>query len=302
MPDSNLLSASVFERGPSPKGSRMPRWTLRADVPTRPLPPVLEYSCKRVDTPLAIDGDVDDTPWPWSDPFRHIATGDQVQHLSRAAFLWDDDYLYAAFDFVDPGREAIATEPGSHVYVWDNDAEVLVSGTHGGYYEIGVNSIGTSYEVAWTWLEPLVDASDKSAIDRLFRLPNFLYYAPQGDHQVGRVGDLDFHLPGLRHTERWDERHGAPGWTSQMALPWSSLGPVLGLSELPPVAGQQLRIQAYRAQHEEATPEELAASVAAHGEGASPATAWTWSVQGNHNVHNLERWATVTLTDEEAGE
>ena len=300
MPDSNLPSANVFERGPSPKGSRMPRWTLRADVPTRPLPPVLDYSCKRATSPPPLEGDVDATPWPWSQPFRHIATGDEVAHLSRAAFLWDDECLYAAFDFVDPGRHAIATEPGSHVYVWDNDAEVLVSSSDGGYYEIGVNSIGTSYEVAWTWVEPLVDAGDKPAIDRLFKLANFLYYAPQGDHQVGRVGDLDFQLPGLRHTERWDERHGAAGWTSQMALPWASLGPVLGLPS-PPVAGQELRIQAYRAQHEEATPEELAASVAAHGEGASPATAWTWSVQGNHNVHNLERWARVTLSDEEAG-
>jgi hypothetical protein len=298
VPDSNLPSASVFERGPSPTETRIPRWTLRADVPTRPLPPVFEYSCKRIGTPPAIEGDVDATPWPWSDPFRHIATGDEVPHLSRAAFLWDDDYLYAAFDFVDPGREAIATEPGSHVYVWDNDAEVLVSGP-GGYYEIGVNSIGTSYEVAWTWVERLVDAGDKAAIDRLFRLPNFLYYAPQGDHQIGRVGDLDFRLPGLRHTERWEERHGKPGWTSQMAFPWSSLAPVLGLDG-PPAAGQELRLQAYRAQHEKATAEEIAAAEAAHGKGASPATAWTWSVQGNHNVHNLERWAVVTLTDEEA--
>ena len=299
MPDSNLPSANVFERGPSPTETRIPRWTLRADVPTRPLPPVLEYSCKRIGSPPAIDGNVDDTPWPWSEPFRHIATGDEVEHLSRAALLWDDEYLYAAFDFVDPGREAIATEPGSHVYVWDNDAEVLVSGP-GGYYEIGVNSIGTSYELAWTWVEPLVDAGDKAAIDRLLKLPNFLYYAPQGDHQVGRVGDLDFRLPGLRHTERWEERHGKPGWTSQMAFPWSSLAPVLGLDG-PPAAGQELRLQAYRAQHEEATPEEIAAAEAAQGKGASPATAWTWSVQGNHNVHNLERWAVVTLSDEEAG-
>ena len=91
MPDSNLPSANVFERGPSPTETRIPRWTLRADVPTRPLPPVLEYSCKRISTPPTIDGDVDATPWPWSDPFRHIATGEKVEHLSRAALLWDDE-------------------------------------------------------------------------------------------------------------------------------------------------------------------------------------------------------------------
>lgn len=276
----------------------MVRWVRRADVPERPLPPVLEYSCRRTPESLTIDGDVDRKPWPWSDPFGHIATGEPVEHLSRAAFLWDDEYLYAAFDLVDPSRAAIATEPGTHVYVYDTAAEVLLSATgSGGYYEIGINSIGTGYEIAWQWVETLFDAGDKEAIDRLFRIPNFLYFAPQGIHRLGRVGDLDAKLDGLKHAERWSDRQGAPGWTAEMAFPWRSLAPILGLDRAP-AAGLELRVQAYRAHHYDADPEEVARLVATHGDGASPLVGWTWSVQGNENVHNLERWARVKLSNE----
>jgi hypothetical protein len=291
--------AGIVEAGPRPTGSPLVRWVRRAEVPEGPLPPVYEYSCLRVGDPPAIDGDVDRTPWPWSEPFLHIATGEPVEHQSRAAFLWDDQYLYAAFDFVDPGRDAIATIPGTHVYMYDTCAEVLLSGLHGGYYEIGINSIGTRYEIDWQWVEGLVDAGDKEAIDRLFRLPNFLYFAPQGSHRVGRVGNLDYQMAGLRHGERWTDRRGAPGWTAEMAFPWTSLEPVLGLDGAP-TAGLELRIQAYRAHHYQADPDELATFVATHGEGASPATGWTWSSQGNNNVHNLERWARVRLSGAEA--
>lgn len=273
------------------------RWVRRSDVPDRPLPPVLEYSCHKAATPPSFESDVAGSPWRWSDPFRNIATGEEVEHESRAAFLWDDRYLYAAFDFVDPTRPAIATEPGTHVYIYDTCAEVLLSGPDGGYYEIGVNSIGTRYEIDWQWVEPMVDSGDKEAIDGLFRIPNFLYFAPQGSQRIGRVGNLDFELDGLRLSAHRGDRHGAAGWTAQMALPWESLAPVLGL-ELPPAAGLELRIQAYRAHHYQASPEEIAELEATYGPGASPSVGWTWSVQGNENVHNLERWARVELSDE----
>lgn len=293
--------AGIVEVGPRPTGSPVVRWVRRADVPDEPLPLVLEYSCRKRAEPLIIDGDVDRKPWPWSAPFGHIATGDPVEHLSRAAFLWDDEYLYAAFDFVDPAREAISTEPGTHVYVYDTAAEVLLAaaGGAGGYYEIGINSIGTGYEIAWQWIEPLFDAGDKEAIDRLFRIPNFLYFAPQGTHRLGRVGDLDARLTGLEHAARWSDRQGTPGWTAELAFPWSSLAPILGLDSAP-APGLELRIQAYRAHHHDADPAAVARLVETHGKGASPLVGWTWSVQGNNNVHNLERWALVTLSSDTA--
>ncbi|MDH3248190.1 MAG: carbohydrate-binding family 9-like protein [Acidimicrobiia bacterium] len=282
--DPNATDASVLAIGPHPDGGRFPRWTLRADVPDRPLPQIPEYSCLRAPISLELDGNVDEKPWPWSAPFVHIGTGDAVSHLSRVALLWNEEHLYAAFDFIDPDREATATEPGTHVYEVDTAAELLTAGPTG-YHEIGVNSIGTSYEVDWRWVAPLVEHADYEEIDRLYRLPNYLYYAPRSGERAGRVGDLDFRLSGLVHAEAWSDRVGGIGWTVEMALPWSSLDEILGFGE-PVRSGRALRVQAMRARP---TPE-----------GSGRTECWTWSVQGNANVHNPERWTSVTLVDEVA--
>jgi hypothetical protein len=233
---------------------------------------------------LEIDGDVDSKPWPWSAPFVQIGTGEVAVHGSRVALLWDQDHLYAAFDFVDPDRDATATEPGTHVYEVDTAAELLTAGPTG-YHEIGLNSIGTSYEVDWRWVAPLVERGDYGEIDRLFRLPNYLYYAPSGGERAGRVGDLDFRLSGLVHAEAWSAREGGAGWTVEIKLPWSSLDQVLGYDQSVR-AGRTLRVQAMRARPKH--------------DGSGQTECWTWSVQGNANVHNPERWANVTLIDDVA--
>lgn len=113
-------------------------------------------------------------------------------------------------------------------------------------------------------------------IDGLFRLPNFLYYLPQRSEVLGRVGDLDFELPGLIHAEKWAERRGEPGWTVEIVIPWRGLGPVLGIAGRPS-PGEAVRVQAYMSR---------------------PTHGFTWSVQGNSNVHNVERWVLVELSSE----
>lgn len=285
--------------GPRPEGSRFPRWILRADVPDVPLPPMVRYECKRV-ADLAIDGDVDAKPWPWAEPLVDARTGDPAEHHSRVAMLWDDDNLYAAFDFVDPDRDAIATEAGTHTYDYDTTAELFVGGP-GGYHEIGLNSIGIGYELQWYLMEPLVEGADAAGIDRVLRIPDFLYFAPQTGERYGKVGDLGYRMPGLVHAERCHDRPGGPGWSVEMSLPWASLRPVLGIEDLPR-PGAEIGVQAMRVHHD---PTERAAARAAmergDGDGSTAVHPWTWSVQGNGNVHNSSRWAVVTLSDEMAG-
>jgi len=288
-------SPNIVSAGPWPDAVPFPRWILRADPPSRPVSALVEYDCEYVDA-IVIDGDVDGKAWQWSAPFRHMATGDDVPFQTRVAFSWDNDYLYSAFDITDPGRKAIATRDGTHVYRFDTDAEVLLAGPTG-YYEIGVNSIGTKYELSWTWLHPIVESQEWDKLDRLFRLPNYLYFAPQGPQKLGRVGDLDFTLDGLKHATLWSERDGRHGWTVEMAFPWKSLIPILGLSD-GPNPGLKLKVQAYRAHHFDATKEEMVDAEEKFGTGASPFEGWTWSVQGNGNVHNLERWNELRLSSE----
>lgn len=207
-----------------------------------------------------------------------MRTGEPTALASRVSLEWDESHLHVLFEFEDPSREATMTEPRSHVYQRDTTAEVFVSGP-AGYYEVGVNSIGTHYEVGWTWVEPLIESRAFTAIDGLFRLPNFLYYAPQGSQRIGRVGDLDFELDGLDHTETWIDSDSEPGWTSSIALPWSSLAGITGLP-VPATPGLEFGLQAMRVNPKE-----------------TESDYWAVSVQGNANVHNTERWARVTLAD-----
>ncbi|HSJ28643.1 MAG TPA: hypothetical protein VLB67_10555 [Acidimicrobiia bacterium] len=282
----------ILEVGPRPQGAGFPRWIRRAEVPDVSLPDRAIYECRRTG-PIPIDGDVDAKPWPWAD-LVHIRTGDVVSLRSRVAMMWDDDHLYVAFDFVDPDREPIATAPGTHVYAFDTTAEFFVGGPDG-YHEFGVNSTGIGYELRWYAVDPLVERGDTAAIDRLFRIPNFLYFVPQVV-EPGKVGDLDYRMPGLSHVERWQERDGSPGWTLEMAMPWHGIRELTGLGS--PRPGDDFVVQAMRVHHEPADRAAARGALAGGtGDGRSPTDMWTLSVQGNANVHNVSRWARVRLSD-----
>ncbi len=91
-------------------------------------------------------------------------------------------------------------------------------------------------------------------------------------------------LDGTINTPRLED----VGWTVEFALPWSGLANI-GLGA--PAAGLEFRVQGYRALHareEESSDRSL----------ATPFTGYTWSVMGNGNVHNPERWGLLTLVDE----
>lgn len=271
---------AILERGPVPPAGSKPRWLKRIGLPAHPLPPLTVYECARMD-PVSVGAPTERHPWRWSESFGKMVDGGPTAFESRAALGWDDDFLYAAFDFVDFDREARVTEDGTHMYSFDTTAELFVGGPRG-YYELGLNSAGARYEMSWVWVEPLVESRSYADIEELFKLPNYLYYLAQDGAKAGRVGDLDFRLDGYRHGVR--PRVQGDGWTAQIALPWSSLAPLLGISTAPK-AGTELRVQAYRAHHATPPPPE----------GASPEP-WAWAVQGNDNVHNPQAWARVQLS------
>lgn len=289
----------IVEVGPRPQGAELPRWILRSDVPDTALPERPHHICRRVDG-LVIDGDVDGKPWGWAGNLVDATTGAPVAYPSRVGFLWDEGHLYAAFDFVDPDADAIATQPGTHTYDYDTTAELFVGGP-AGYHEIGLNSIGVGYELAWHLMAPLVEGDDAAGIDKVLRIPDFLYFVPQTGERYGKVGDLGYRMPGLVHAERRQQRPDGPGWTVEMAMPWSSLRPILGLDDLPR-AGADIDVQAMRVHHDPAARAAArAAFEAGTGDGTTPVQPWTWSVQGNGNVHNSSRWSVVTLSDAAAG-
>ncbi len=144
---------------------RMPRTLSLPDGDVSMLPPVAHYDCLRVESPLVIDGRLDEAVWArveWSGAFVKMDTGAPVSLKSQIALLWDDVALYAGFRFEDGDIWGTHVEHHDHVYHRDSDAELFIHG-EGVYYEIGINPINTVYEVLWTWLEPVVARQDVNA-------------------------------------------------------------------------------------------------------------------------------------------
>jgi hypothetical protein len=279
--------------GPVPTSS-LPRWGRWVQAPLDSLPPVKEYRCLRARGPMTIDGGLDEPAWrgaAWSDPFGALATGEGVELETRVALLWDDQCLYAAYRVEDPDIRGTMTGFHDHVYMKDEDVELFIEGD-GFYYELGVNPINTEYEIKWTWVQPLVERREYAALEELFKTPNYLYFLAREGERMGRHGDLDWQLPGMRHAVRVDGTLNCPavrdrGWTAELAIPWAGLAPLMGGRRVPPAPGDALRITAYRAHHDRAARDPRHA-----------AAGWSWSVTGNDNIHVPERWNRVVFLDE----
>lgn len=297
-PTAEQLEAHVghLAVGPKPRFTDLVKWCTVADVPTEELPPVPTYECRWTDVPPVIDGSLGDPAWEnavWSDHFGGICHGERTGYDTRVALLWDDEYLYAGFEVEDPDIRAQTVRPNEHVYVHDDDAELFLDlGDH--YYEIGVNPVNCTYQILWTWLDPIVESRDWAQLEELFKLPDYLYYTRRSTESLGRVGDRDFSLPGLRNAVALDGSINNPrssdrGWSVEFAIPWRGLAGSSSTS-LPPSVGSSMRMQAYRAQHDWSRQRENFLGGGTEFEG------YTWSVMGNTNVHNPERWAVVNFS------
>jgi hypothetical protein len=110
------------------------------------------YTACRVTAPPSIDGRLDEPGWqsaPRSPRFRDLIHGKETIHDTRAAVLWDEEYLYVAYWIEEPDVQATLTERDSKIYM-NNDVELFIAGQDT-YYEFEINSFGTIYEVFFIW-------------------------------------------------------------------------------------------------------------------------------------------------------
>ena len=270
----------------------MPRTLNLPQGPLDDIPPATTYDCLRTGTPIRIDGKLDEPVWQrvtWSAPFVKMDTGAPVCLDSRVALVWDDTYLYAAYRYKDHEIWGTHVEHHDHVYHNDSDAEIFIQG-NGVYYELGVNPINTIYEVFWTWLEPVVDRRDVERLNHFFSTEDFLYFLPRTNERLGRIGEKEWELPGLKVAVQVDGTLNCPdivdtGWTVEFALPWESLK-ALQNANTPPQPGDVWRIGASRRQHFH------------DEEGNNTSVDWSWNRHGTINMHVPERWTRVRFVDQ----
>lgn len=251
-----------------------------------PCPPdrVAHYTAYRTNTPLTIDGRLDEHAWqhaPRSPRFVDLVHGTPAIHDTRAAILWDDDYLYAGFWVEEPFVAATLTERDSLVWT-ENDVEVFIAGQDA-YYEFEINALGTIYEAFFVW----EDAYERSGYSKLPELQRDVPGAQPWNgvgyttHPRGtRIGFFKWDLPRLKSAVHVDGTLNDPtdrdrGWTVELAFPWESLR-LLALGDgraVPPREGDVWRMDLSRFNaYKEASP-------------ADDSGGWTWSSHGVWDSH-----------------
>ncbi|WP_353185682.1 carbohydrate-binding family 9-like protein [Parapedobacter lycopersici] len=253
------------------------------------------YTAQRIKQAPVIDGKLDETVWenaPRSSRFVDLIHGTETYMDTRAAVLWDDDYLYVGYWLEEPNVTATLTERDAPIYQ-DNDAELFIAGADG-YYEFEINSFGTIYEVLFFWQEEF----EKKGYGQLAELDttregvrpfNGVGYK---NHPRGkRIGFWNWDFPGLQSAVHINGTINKPddtdkGWTVELALPWKGLQ-LLAKGDgraLPPKDGDVWRMDFSRFN--------------THKKDTTDSGGWAWSSHGVWDSHVPECFTYVTFSNQ----
>jgi len=253
---------------------------------------IARYTAFRVTEPIHIDGKLNEPAWkaaPTSPRFVDIITGQPVIHDTRAAVLWDDQYLYVSYRVEEPFVHAKFTNHNDFIYQ-DNDVECFIAGRDA-YYEFEINAFNTCYEVFFVW----EDTFERSGLSKLpeFERAKLVPFNGVGftNHFRGRrLGNFNHAFPGLKTAVHVDgtinndaDRDG--GWTVELAFPWKSMKWLATDGRaLPPKEGDVWRMDFSRFNtYKEAPP-------------ANDSGGWFWTRHGVWDSHIPECFAYITFS------
>jgi hypothetical protein len=235
------------------------------------------YVCHRAETPIVIDGKLDDEAWrraPWTNYFVDIE-GDRKprpRFKTRAKMLWDETYFYIAAEMEEPHVWATLTEHDSVIF-HDNDFEVFIDpdGDNHQYYEFEINALNTGWDL---------------------RLPK--------PYRDGGPALNEWEIPGLKtrvHVAGTlnDPSDRDKGWSVEIAFPWKVLGEFAGCS-IPPREGDQWRVNFSRVEWLTDIVDGKYVKVKGKAEDN-----WVWSPQHAIDMHRPEYWGYVQFTSRPAG-
>ncbi|MBV9082529.1 MAG: carbohydrate-binding family 9-like protein [Acidobacteriaceae bacterium] len=262
-----------------------------------------DYIARRAEARPSLNGKLDHSSWQRAEKsprFVDMASGEPGFYDTRAAVLWDDEFLYVGFWAEEPFVRANLTERDSLIFL-ENDLELFIDGDDS-YYEFEVNALGTIYEVFFIWKDAYAnfDTSEWNLENR-----NVLSFAGnddrnaetfwRGTHPRGpRWAFLDWDLPGLKCAVHVDGRINDDsvvdrGWTVEVAIPWAGMKPLANNRPLPPRDGDVWRMFFGRFE-----------KLRVAGVEVQPHPAWAWTPHGVYDTHRPECFTRVQFSNEVA--
>ncbi|HRS95224.1 MAG TPA: carbohydrate-binding family 9-like protein [Candidatus Latescibacteria bacterium] len=191
---------------------------------TLTLPELPVYVCRRTARPISVDGILDEPDWGAAEPMRLVRTesGAVPEQPTSVRVLWDDEYLYVAFECVD--TDVWATIEERDGALWDEEV-----------VEVFVDDDSDSRTYLEYEINPLNALVDLYVLNRTGRRDAIKFM-------------LDWNSSGIRHAVRVDgdpRRRGSSdrGWTAEWAIPF---GDFTTAPNIPPRNGDAWRINFYR--------------------------------------------------------
>lgn len=161
-----------------------------------------EYECRWTETPVTIDGKLDEAAWKGAQVIDHfylpwLKEPRKARTATKARLLWDREYLYFSAEMEDSDLYADVKEHDGQT--WDNDVFELFfkpATDKAGYYEFQVNAAGTIMDM-------------------------FLPRRGAGGYQRFKA-DGDFHIDAKVTLDGTlnDWRDKDKGWTVEGRIPW----------------------------------------------------------------------------------
>ncbi len=214
--------------------------------------PISTYVCKKVRNSLTIDGNLEKDEWKRavkSHRFIDIIDGSPALYDSRAALLWDDEYLYVGFWSEEPFVKGQLTKRDSLIFN-ENDVEIFIDGGDT-YYEFELNALNTIYEVFYVWQDAYL-SKDMYKNDPRFSITKKDTLTFGGNHDRNsktfwqgtndrkiRYAYFDWDFEGLKTAVTIDGEINNPdkpskGWFAEIAFPWKGMKDLANGRSLPP--------------------------------------------------------------------
>ena len=256
------------------------------------------YEAMQSGAPLVIDGKLDEPAWDRATKttkFVDLVSGEQTLHSTKAAILWDQEYLYIGFWLGEPNVKAKYRERDDPLY-YDNDAEVFIAGKNS-YYEFEINALGTVYEGFFVW-EDSYDrdgfADDPQLKREAVKAQPFNGVGYKRHPRGERIAFLGYDFPNFKSAVDVigtlnDDTDQDRQWTVELAFPWKEMGWLAkGDSRpLPPRDGDVWRINLFRfnTYKKPGLPKDSGG--------------WAWGKHGVWDSHLPELFPMVTFRDQE---